>query len=49
MKAMPNPLFGESEGEYKRKFINNEYKEFAKKSMERSRDRSTSKRMSRHI
>lgn len=26
-----------------------EYKEFAKRSLERSKDRSTSKRMSRHI
>ncbi|CDW79214.1 UNKNOWN [Stylonychia lemnae] len=49
MKNMPNPLFGESEGDYKRRIMNEEYREYAKKSMERSRDRSTSKRMSRHI
>lgn len=49
LKGIPNPLLGESEGEYKSKLISEQYKEFARKSMERSRDRSTSKRMSRHL
>jgi len=48
-KAIPNPLLGESEGEYRRKILNEQYKEYAKKSMERSKERSTSKRMQRHL
>ena len=48
MKA-PNPLFGESEGDYKHKLIQNEYKVFAKQTMGQSPERSASKREIRHI
>ena len=52
MKSMKpiNPLVGESEGELRRKQIEDEYKEYVFKSMEETRgSRSTSKRMSRYL
>lgn len=45
LKPLMNPLLGESEGEYRRKMMNDQYKDYARKSLERSRERSTSKRM----
>ena len=46
---LKNPLIGESEGDEKHNMINNEYKEYVRQNMERIRERSTSKRMSRHL
>ena len=35
-KKSPNPLLGESEGEGRRRVINEQYKEYLRKSIERS-------------
>jgi hypothetical protein len=44
-----NPLFGDSEYEPRRRAFQNEYKEFIRKSLETSRDRSQSKRQAKFI
>ena len=49
MKPLNNPLFGNSEYEPRRKAFQNEYKEFCRKSLETSRERSQSKRQAKFI
>jgi len=44
-----NPLFGDSEYEPRRKAFQNEYKDFIRKSLETSRERSQSKRQAKFI
>ena len=43
IQKFPNPLLGESEGEGKRKVVNEQYREYLRKSMERSNENSLSK------
>ena len=49
MKPITNPIFGDSDYEPRRRAFQNEYKDYIRKSLETSRERSTSKRQSKHL
>lgn len=48
-KPAGNPILGDSEYEPRRKAFQSEYKEYIRKSLETSRERSTSKREAKHL
>ncbi len=49
MKPSGNPLLGDSEYASRRQAFQSEYKDYIRKSLETSRERSTSKREAKHL